>query len=669
MSYGNSSSSRMATTPNSIEVMNGGIGLGRGRGRGRGIRNQPSWMTQSSQSSSLNRALPEASHKATLEKRKRDSSSPKDSGRMSGITPDQELEREKELPQKEEIIQEEARLRQEEERENAELEKLAESLLEGNEEGEEDMFMLESANEREERLAQERRERRRNRRKANNAEQNDAESHSNNHKRQKIEEVAMEDFAQTEALVLETPSIREHVHEEPKSAMAADQEDGTDSFDMFSSSISPPTNKAQKVRTAPTNGTIIGAVAADDHDDGEGYYRTTIGEVITFQPEPVMKVSFKVLGIIGKGVFSTVLKCIRLKELGVQEEQDVVAMKLIRSNETMAKAALKEARILRLLCSHPTVSKKRKKKENEREEKYRKHNFYIVQMLELESFCAMGTDKHFIESSKQPLLEYRSHTTLLFEHMPMNLRETLSKFGKNIGISLKAIRSYAKQLLVALQHLAHHRVVHADIKPDNILVSANFQSVKLCDFGSAFFETDPDNDPTPYLVSRFYRAPEIIMGLEYDRSMDLWSIAVSLAELYTGNVLFAGRSNNDMLKRFMETIGPFSNKMIKRHVLNYSTKMGLVPYFEASPSGGTYNFRQQEFDKVTGKPVIRVLLASAVATKSLSQILLRSKSAHDNRSDVLKFADFLGRLLALDSARRIGVDEALNHSFLVNPDD
>lgn len=64
--------------------------------------------------------------------------------------------------------------------------------------------------------------------------------------------------------------------------------------------------------------------------------------------------------------------------------------------------------------------------------------------------------------------------------------------------------------------------MHADIKPDNILVSEGFAQLKLCDFGSAFKESAPDNDPTPYLVSRFYRAPEIILGFEYDRAVDLW---------------------------------------------------------------------------------------------------------------------------------------------------
>lgn len=57
------------------------------------------------------------------------------------------------------------------------------------------------------------------------------------------------------------------------------------------------------------------------------------------------------------------------------------------------------------------------------------------------------------------------------------------------------------------------QVIHADIKPDNILINDRNTIVKFCDFGSAMYAGD--NDITPYLVSRFYRAPEIILGLPY----------------------------------------------------------------------------------------------------------------------------------------------------------
>lgn len=83
----------------------------------------------------------------------------------------------------------------------------------------------------------------------------------------------------------------------------------------------------------------------------------------------------------------------------------------------------------------------------------------------------------------------------------------------------------------------------------------------MCDFGSAFLETDSGNDPTPYLVSRFYRAPEIILALPYDRNIDLWSVGVCLYELFTGHVMFPGRTNNEMLKLMMEVKGKVPNKV------------------------------------------------------------------------------------------------------------
>lgn len=118
----------------------------------------------------------------------------------------------------------------------------------------------------------------------------------------------------------------------------------------------------------------------------------------------------------------------------------------------------------------------------------------------------------------------------------MNLREVLKKYGKDVGLHIKAVRSYSQQLFLALKLLKRCNILHADIKPDNILVGHEIQAsscwlkwgekehahptfippsqvnesktiLKLCDFGSASHVAD--NDITPYLVSRFYRAPEI----------------------------------------------------------------------------------------------------------------------------------------------------------------
>lgn len=103
--------------------------------------------------------------------------------------------------------------------------------------------------------------------------------------------------------------------------------------------------------------------------------------------------------------------------------------------------------------------------------------------------------------------KHKNHLCLVFEHMSMNLREVQRRYGRSKGLSLKAVQSYAHQLLLAL-HLMHKlNIIHADIKPDNILANEAKNIIKLCDFGSALYTNE--TEITPLLVSRFYRAPEI----------------------------------------------------------------------------------------------------------------------------------------------------------------
>lgn len=294
-----------------------------------------------------------------------------------------------------------------------------------------------------------------------------------------------------------------------------------------------------------------------DWDDGEGYYRTRVGEIIADR--------YKTLGEVGKGVFSTVLKCIDLLEQSKSHEdidgggstQHRVVLKMIRNNDIMRKAADKEIMLLRLISDNDLDGKK-----------------HCIKMI-----------THF---------DYRNHIAIVFESLHMNLRETLKKFGKNVGINISAVRLYSRQLFAALRHLGTLNIVHADIKPDNIVVSEDLKQVKLCDFGSAFRETDSDNDPTPYLVSRFYRAPEIILGLQYDRMVDLWSLAVCMYELFTGHVMFPGRTNNEMLKLMMEVKGRLPNKLIRSHFRAYES-LELEPLFDAD-----MRFRYYEQDPVSG---------------------------------------------------------------------
>lgn len=111
--------------------------------------------------------------------------------------------------------------------------------------------------------------------------------------------------------------------------------------------------------------------------------------------------------------------------------------------------------------------------------------------------------------------------------------------------------------------------------------------LKICDLGSA--SDASDNEITPYLVSRFYRAPEIILGMPYDFAIDVWSVGCTLYELYTGKILFTGRTNNQMLRSIMECRGKFTTKMLKR------SQFAHIHFDEMA------DFRSVEQDKLTGK--------------------------------------------------------------------
>ena len=191
----------------------------------------------------------------------------------------------------------------------------------------------------------------------------------------------------------------------------------------------------------------------DNWDDAEGYYRVQTGETLDHR--------YMVFGYTGQGVFSNV---VRARDTMKQNRE--VAIKIIRNNEIMHKTGLKELEMLRRL------------NEADPDDKYHCLRLY----------------RHFF---------HKKHLCLAFEHLSMNLREVLKKYGKHVGIHIVAVRSYAQQLLFALKLMKKCNIIHADIKPDNILVNETKSMLKLCDFGSASLVNE--NEITPYLVSRFYR--------------------------------------------------------------------------------------------------------------------------------------------------------------------
>lgn len=148
---------------------------------------------------------------------------------------------------------------------------------------------------------------------------------------------------------------------------------------------------------------------------------------------------------------------------------------------------------------------------------------------------------------------FRGHLVLTFELLSHNLYSFL-KANKFRGFAPLAVRSLAIQLLQALRLLKKAQVVHCDLKPENIaLVTGRKSTVKLIDFGSSCREGRQQHNA--YIQSRYYRAPEILLGLPYGPPIDMWSLGCVLAELHTGTPLFPGVDEEDQLQTIASLLG------------------------------------------------------------------------------------------------------------------
>ena len=152
-------------------------------------------------------------------------------------------------------------------------------------------------------------------------------------------------------------------------------------------------------------------------------------------------------------------------------------------------------------------------------------------------------DKKNIIHLKEKFL-FRKHLVLSFEMLSMNLYEFI-KSNNFQGVSVGLVRRFAIQLLVSLHYMKEHQIIHCDMKPENILLrKPNKSGIKVIDFGSGTYE--PDQYYT-YIQSRFYRAPEIMMGIRYTCAIDMWSLGCILYELYVGFPIFAGEDEKEQI--------------------------------------------------------------------------------------------------------------------------
>jgi len=236
---------------------------------------------------------------------------------------------------------------------------------------------------------------------------------------------------------------------------------------------------------------------------------------------------YEVLGVVGEGAYSVVLKCRN------KETSDVVAVKKFKESEddeVVRKTTLREVKILRMLKHDNIVTL--------REAFRRKGRLYLV-----------------------------------FEYVDRTLLEVLE--ANSSGTDPALVIKYIYQLVKAIDWCHSNDVIHRDIKPENLLISLD-NTLKLCDFG--FARTMPQRGAalTDYVATRWYRAPELLLAWEqngqayaaYGQAVDMWAIGCIMGELIDGQPLFPGESEIDQLYLIQRVLGPLTSEQMELFLRN-----------------------------------------------------------------------------------------------------
>ncbi|KYN31925.1 Dual specificity tyrosine-phosphorylation-regulated kinase 2 [Trachymyrmex septentrionalis] len=330
------------------------------------------------------------------------------------------------------------------------------------------------------------------------------------------------------------------------------------------------------------------------YDDENGSYNKVLHDHISYR--------YEILEVIGKGSFGQVIRALDHKT------GQHIAIKIIRNKKRFHHQALIEVRILEHL----------RKKDLEMNSQ---HN--VIHMLEY--------------------FYFRNHLCISFELMSLNLYELIKKNNYQ-GFSLSLIRRFANSLISCLRLLYRENIIHCDLKPHSHLLFSLIQenvllkqrgssSIKVIDFGSSCYS---HQRVYTYIQSRFYRSPEVILGLTYGPPIDMWSLGCILAELYTGYPLFPGEDEIEQLACIMEVLG-----LPPEHIINHASRRRLFFDQKGSPRCVTNSKGKKRW----------------AGSKNLSMAL--------RCSDML-FVNFVSRCLEWDPKKRMTPDEAMRHEWLTS---
>ncbi|XP_058858323.1 homeodomain-interacting protein kinase 3-like isoform X3 [Acipenser ruthenus] len=348
---------------------------------------------------------------------------------------------------------------------------------------------------------------------------------------------------------------------------------------------------------------------------GDGDYHLVQHEVLCS-----MKNTYEVLDFLGRGTFGQVVKCWK------RGTNDIVAIKILKNHPSYARQGQIEVSILARLSS-----------ENADENN-------LVRAFE----C----------------FQHRNHTCLVFEMLEQNLYDFL-KQNKFSPLPLKVIRPILQQVATALKKLKSLGLIHADLKPENIMLVDPVRQpyrVKVIDFGSASHVSKVVC--STYLQSRYYRAPEIILGLTFCEAIDMWSLGCVIAELFLGWPLYPGALEYDQIRYISQTQGLPGDQ-----VLNVGTKTSRFFCRESDSPYSRWRLKTtEEHETETGmksKEARKYIFSCLDDVAHVNMVMdLEGSDLLAEKADRREFVSLLKKMLLIDADKRMTPADSMNHPFV-----